>query len=358
MEPFDKVALFVRQARNSVFELYAKKCDEYFAAKGVQSRIFQTVQGALDAGALKELKQYAPKLTISFSAMDLDQEAALPGLLGVPHLVWFKDPGFFAVPFLKTEGLYFGVTDRSDALWFKQCGSANSFFLPYPALEEWRAVEAGPKDYSVLVFGSDQTSFELKQEWENGFSRPEMMVLEGALNGYIDNPGTSLLEQVTESIRYSEIAMRGDMAIKILDHLAAYLACWEKEMLVQAVQEVAEAVHAPLLPLANTLEWMRRADLVIAGTFGSSISVELEAAALSGAYPIFCTNPYLEELIPQWGVERNGWAAASRSIQQMLKKAPERSSQVAKLQKSILDNLSLDHFVNTVTSQMSSRLHK
>ena len=147
----------------------------------------------------------------------------------------------------------------------------------------------------------------------------------------------------------------------IADGVRLQQAHWPLEQALHRlfqVQEVAEVVHAPLLPLANTLEWMRRADLVIAGTFGSSVSVELEAAALSGAYPIFCTNPYLEELIPQWGVERNGWAAASRSIQQMLKNAPERSSQVAKLQKTILDNLSLDQFVNTVTSQMSSRLHK
>jgi hypothetical protein len=357
MEPFGKVALFVRQARNSVFELYAKKCDEYFAAKGVQSRIFQTVQGALDAGALKELKQYAPQLTISFSAMDLHQEAALPGLLGAPHLVWFKDPGFFAVPFLKTEGLYFGVTNHADALWFEQCGSRNSFFLPYPALEEWKIIKEAPRDFPVLVFGSERTSFELKQEWENEFSRPEMMVLEGALNGYIDNLGSSLLEQVTESIRYSEIAMRGDMAIKIFDHLAAYITCWEKEQLVQAAQEVVEVVYAPLLPLPNMLEWMQRADVVIAGTFGSSISVELEAAALSGAYPIFCTNPFLEELFPQLGVERNGWARASNQIHELFANPEQRKTQVAQMQKTILNNLSLEQFIKTITSQMSSRLH-
>lgn len=349
MHSFRKVAFFVRQARYSVFELYAERCADLLRNDGVQVLILNAVSGILPQESLQELKKFSPEFTFSFAAMELKEEAALPAFSGVAHLVWFKDPGFFAVPFLSVKNLHFALLESADALWFKQCGNESSLFLPYPALEEWKTSPDFSRDIPVLAFESDRTSADVKEEWEKKLGRIEKIVLEGALNGYFDNPRSTLLDEMTASMRFSDVRISADHVTAIFDYLSTYLAYFEKECLIEEAQKVTEVVIAPRLPLPNMLEWMQRSKVVIAGTYGMSVSVELEAAILSGAYPIYCRTPYLESLFPKLGVDREAFSHVKTVL--------EGPKNVSELQERLLEHLSLREFVTTVTSYMSARLH-
>lgn len=349
MGSIQKVAFIVRQARKSAFELYAEKSAVLFRKSGTQVLILNAVSGMLPQESLQELKKFSPEFTFSFAAMELKEEAALPAFTGVPHLVWFKDPGFFAVPFLSVKNLHFALLDRSDALWFKQCGNESSLFLPFPALEEWKTSPFITRELPVVVFESERTAAEVKEEWERELGRIELMVLEGALNGYFDNPRSTLLDEMTASLRFSDVIVKADRTIAIFDYLSTYLAYWEKERLIEEAQKVTEVVIAPRLPLENMLEWMRRSQVVLVGTFGTSISMECEAAILSGAYPIYCRTPYLESLFPNLGVDRNEFFRVRTVL--------EEQKNISELQDRLLENLSLQEFVRSITSYMSDRLH-
>lgn len=353
MSGIHKVALIVRQSRASVFELYAKRCADLLRNEGVEVLNLNAVSGTLPQESLQELKRFSPEFTLSFAAMDLNEEAALPAFSGVPHLVWFKDPGFFAVPFLSVKNLHFALLDRADALWFKQCGNESAFFLPYPALEEWKTSPDFSRDIPVLAFESERTSVDVKKEWEGKLGRIEKIVLEGALNGYFDNPRSSLLDEMTASMRFSDIRISPDHLTAIFDFLSTYLACCEKERLIEEAQKVTEVVMAPRLPLPNTLEWMQQSQVVIAGTYGVSVSVELEASILSGAYPIYTRNPYLEALFPNAGVDRSEYSEVGSQL-----KSAFEDGKVSLLQDKLLEHLSLREFVKTITSYMSGRLHR
>lgn len=358
MGTLQKAALLSKRNDVSALELYASQCATKMERLGVEVRQFKTEGGALKGDDLSAIKKFAPQCSFSFSALKLENEASLPGLLGAPHTVWFKDPGFFSAPFIDVEHLHFALTSRSDYLWFKQCGKERVLFLPYPSWTSEKIDSNTPRSFPVLAFPSERTSEEVRAEWQQKCTRLEVLILEGALNRFLENSSNLLLDMVSEAVGMSGMPVSAAQVVKIFDYLESYLSLLEKESLIKSVQKVTEVVEAPKLPFLEALEWMKRSKMVIAGTFGASISVEWIGAVLSGAYPLYCTNPFLEELFPGNGVERTALEPLSKIVKEFLIHEQKRMEKSALLHDQLERALSFDSFVKAIFSHMSAQVHK
>lgn len=220
---------------------FVNRLVEALKREGIQSFIFDTKGGALEAEEIIELQRRSPDFTCSFNNIfPLKSGKYLWDQMEIPHHTYLVDPPVFWIHLTRSPYSILSCNDIDDLHVLESIHFDRRFFLPH-AVERERV--AAPLDfrerpYDVVMIGSCYDHETIKEAWRKTFSKEVCKVIDEAIDLCFSSPETTFSHAVHQTWARSKLDPRGVDFEKICECVDMYTRGKDRVELIRSIKDV------------------------------------------------------------------------------------------------------------------------
>lgn len=237
---FTKICIFVHDNLYNSKRHFTLKFAEALTRQGVDVRIIDTKEGALEKEELVSVYRFNPDLTCSFNSMlPLADGTFLWDAFEIPHLSILLDPAIYALNLTKSSYALASYVDRHDEKLLSSTGFKTHFFLPHAVERELldESLEE-EKTYDVVLLGSCYDHESVRAAWKQEFPKKISQALDDVIDLSLGDPRLSPLEALIHVWNEKGIDFPQGNYQHLYSYVDRYMRGKDRFELVQAITDV------------------------------------------------------------------------------------------------------------------------
>lgn len=242
----DKVCFLVNYNLYESKRYFTRKFAEALNRKGVETKVFDVKESALNADTIESIKRYAPDLTASFnSLLPVSENKYLWDYLKIPHWSILVDPAVYSLQYTKSPYSILSCVDASDLEAIRSNQFSNAFFFPH-AVEKELAPGNEKRIYDVVFLGSCYDYESLRASWRQRNVEGVNKVLDDAIELFFSRPEMSLAQALATAWRESKQNPAGVDFSALFYYLDNYTRGKDRVELIRSIKDAHVHVFGDL----------------------------------------------------------------------------------------------------------------
>lgn len=226
---------------------FTQKLAEALNRKGIETKIVDVQEKALEADVGAELANFHPDFTCSFNSLDKVQNKFLWDVLQIPHLSILLDPALYSVSLRNSPYSIISCVDRFDSASLRGPQFQNVLFWPH-------AVEPGIPDeskvsriYDIVFLGTCYDYENLRLAWKQKLTPALSRVLDNAVEIVFSNKFVPLAQALVNALNTARISPQGVDLIGLFYYLDNYTRGKDRVELIRSIKDFPVHVFGQLL---------------------------------------------------------------------------------------------------------------
>jgi len=227
---------------------FSKKLAEAFTRKGIETKIIDAKEEALEGPIGAEIKEFAPEFTCSFHSFEpLPNGKYLWDILEIPHLSMLVDPALYSIQLTNSPYTVLSSVDKSDIEAVHSFGFKKVFFLPHGIEPEITVPEKENRPYEVVFLGSCFDYESLRKYWRVRQTPDINKALDDAIDLVLSDHMISLAQALVTSWNASKLPLEKIDFKTIFYYLDNYTRGRDRVELVRAIRDVPVHIFGELV---------------------------------------------------------------------------------------------------------------
>ncbi len=218
---------------------FAEKLSEALRRKGIETKLIDAEESALDREMGDDIVAFNPDLTCSLNTFQPTVEGQyLWDILQIPHLYIHLDPALYASPMTRSPYLMIACVDHFDVEALRASAFPNVIFLPHAIERELTYQEKEARPYDVVFLGSCSDYESLQALWKTDFSKELQTVLEEASEMVLSDNHTSLAQALVNAWSKQKLDPIGVDFLTLFKYIDFYTRGRDRVELIRSITDV------------------------------------------------------------------------------------------------------------------------
>lgn len=322
---FKRVCLLTNYSIYNILRHFTEKLAEAMRRQGLDVRIIDANEKALDAEMIASIARFAPDFTCSFSSIrTVDKEGRyFWDYTQIPHVSFLVDPSLYYTRLTSSPYSIISCVDRNERNVFLESGFKHAFFWPHSVEPELAPKEGVERIYDVVYLGSCYDFESLRTSWQQRHPESFNKVLENAIEMFFSNDTMGVGEALAAAWNASGLDPAGVDFVALYCYLDAYIRGRHRVEMIRSVKDAKVHVFGemapdnpvgvmgwpqylgrqsnvtlhPSVPFGEAMEILKRSKIVLNSMpfFRDGSHERIFTALACGALPVTSESKYLRE---------------------------------------------------------------
>lgn len=235
-----KICLLTNYNLYETKRYFTKKLSEALQRHGVETKIIDASQTALNRETVDQIRSFSPNLTCSFNSFEpISKGKYLWDFLNIPHLSLLVDPSFYATSLTNSSLSWISCVDRADCEAIRSTGFENVFFLPHAVEKELAYDPKQKRPYDVVFLGSCCDYESLRTIWQQRLSQELIQLLEDAIDLIFSQETISLAQALVTAWNRSGLNPQDVDFIALYSYLDYYTRGKDRIELIRSIKNAS-----------------------------------------------------------------------------------------------------------------------
>jgi len=236
---------------------FALKFSEALERKGVETKIIDVEEGALESDTVASILRFKPDITCSFNTINpISEKQFLWDYIQTPHWFIVVDPMIYYTNMIHSPYIIISCVDRFDCETLRNYPFENTFFFPHAIERELSGCGDKEKSYDVVFLGSCYDYESLRISWRLKNTEPINKVLDDAIDIVLSDKSTSISQALVTAWNVSKLSPEGIDFYALFFYVDQYSRGKDRVELIRSIKDAKVHVFGDLAPgLDAVLGW-------------------------------------------------------------------------------------------------------
>lgn len=276
---------------------FTEKLAEAMQRHGIDTRIVDARQAALDAETIAAMHRFAPDFTCSFNSFEKTSADGryLWDFLKIPHVSFLVDPSFYSTTLTGSPFSIISCVDRNDCEVIRASGFENVFFWPHAVERELAPDAKVERIYDVVLMGSCYDYESLRLSWQQRQPATLNRMMDNAIDMVMSDDTIPVAQALVKAWNAAAIDPQGVDFVSLYNYLDTYTRGKDRIDLIRAIKNARVHVFGELAPdnAVGILSWPQylgaqsNVTLHPSVPFGASMDILKRAKIVLNSMPFF-----------------------------------------------------------------------